>query len=456
MRLQSYLAGAWQSGEGRASLLRDASTGAVVAESASEGLDFAGGAAPRARGRRAGPARADLPRTRRDPARARQAAARLQAGVLRALAPHRRDEGRLLDRHRRRHRHDAGFREQGFARTPEQPRLPRRRARGTLAGRNLRRPAHLRAARGRRRAHQCVQLPGVGNAREARAGIARRRAGDREARDCHELPDGARRAAHRRDRHPAARCAAAHLRRRRRPVRPPRLPGRRFLHRVGRDGGEASHAPCGRAAQRALRRGDGLAQFFHPRPGRRARNARVRALRPGSRARDDREGRAEVHGDPQGAGAAGDAGRSGRGAPGEAGRDRRRRPARRGRRHGAAREPCPARRGARARRRSRTRVRADLGRSGGIRTDGRQPPRGRFPAPDPAPVPRRRKGARRAFGRGLRSRHDRDRVRRHAGRDRARAPRARAASPDPSSPPTRRLRPSSSSGSRLTTDASWS
>jgi len=41
MRLESYLAGAWQSGEGRASLLRDASTGAVVAESASEGLDFA-------------------------------------------------------------------------------------------------------------------------------------------------------------------------------------------------------------------------------------------------------------------------------------------------------------------------------------------------------------------------------------------------------------------------------
>ena len=42
MRLQSYLAGTWQSGEGRTSLLRDASTGAVIAEAASEGLDFAG------------------------------------------------------------------------------------------------------------------------------------------------------------------------------------------------------------------------------------------------------------------------------------------------------------------------------------------------------------------------------------------------------------------------------
>jgi oxepin-CoA hydrolase/3-oxo-5,6-dehydrosuberyl-CoA semialdehyde dehydrogenase len=40
MRLQSYVAGHWQSGEGRAALLRDASTGAVVAEAASEGIDF--------------------------------------------------------------------------------------------------------------------------------------------------------------------------------------------------------------------------------------------------------------------------------------------------------------------------------------------------------------------------------------------------------------------------------
>ncbi|HEU4516988.1 MAG TPA: phenylacetic acid degradation bifunctional protein PaaZ, partial [Steroidobacteraceae bacterium] len=41
MRLQSYLAGSWQGGGGRAALLRDASTGAVIAEAASEGLDFA-------------------------------------------------------------------------------------------------------------------------------------------------------------------------------------------------------------------------------------------------------------------------------------------------------------------------------------------------------------------------------------------------------------------------------
>jgi oxepin-CoA hydrolase/3-oxo-5,6-dehydrosuberyl-CoA semialdehyde dehydrogenase len=40
MRLQSYVAGEWRGGQGRAALLRDASTGAVVAEAASEGLDF--------------------------------------------------------------------------------------------------------------------------------------------------------------------------------------------------------------------------------------------------------------------------------------------------------------------------------------------------------------------------------------------------------------------------------
>ena len=40
MRLQNYLAGNWRSGEGPASALRDASTGALIAETASGGLDF--------------------------------------------------------------------------------------------------------------------------------------------------------------------------------------------------------------------------------------------------------------------------------------------------------------------------------------------------------------------------------------------------------------------------------
>jgi oxepin-CoA hydrolase/3-oxo-5,6-dehydrosuberyl-CoA semialdehyde dehydrogenase len=40
MRLESYVAGRWQGGGGRATALRDASTGAVVAEAGSEGIDF--------------------------------------------------------------------------------------------------------------------------------------------------------------------------------------------------------------------------------------------------------------------------------------------------------------------------------------------------------------------------------------------------------------------------------
>ncbi len=42
MQLKSYLAGRWQAGGGRATALRDASTGDVIAETSSEGLDFRG------------------------------------------------------------------------------------------------------------------------------------------------------------------------------------------------------------------------------------------------------------------------------------------------------------------------------------------------------------------------------------------------------------------------------
>jgi oxepin-CoA hydrolase/3-oxo-5,6-dehydrosuberyl-CoA semialdehyde dehydrogenase len=41
MRLESYVAGEWRRGGGHATALRDASTGAIVAEAATEGLDFA-------------------------------------------------------------------------------------------------------------------------------------------------------------------------------------------------------------------------------------------------------------------------------------------------------------------------------------------------------------------------------------------------------------------------------
>ncbi|MGH8136370.1 MAG: 3,4-dehydroadipyl-CoA semialdehyde dehydrogenase, partial [Steroidobacteraceae bacterium] len=42
MQLQSYLAGRWEAGGGKATALRDASTGDVIAEASSEGFDFRG------------------------------------------------------------------------------------------------------------------------------------------------------------------------------------------------------------------------------------------------------------------------------------------------------------------------------------------------------------------------------------------------------------------------------
>ena len=40
MRLKSYVSGRWHEGGGEATLLRDATTGAVIAEASSEGIDF--------------------------------------------------------------------------------------------------------------------------------------------------------------------------------------------------------------------------------------------------------------------------------------------------------------------------------------------------------------------------------------------------------------------------------
>ncbi len=241
MRLESYLAGSWQSGDGRATALRDASTGAVVAEAASGGLDF--GAALEYARNVGGPALRGM--TFHERAALLRAlgkrAARLQARVLRAVARNRRDQRRFLDRHRRRDRHDARVREQGQAGTPEQPRLSRRSGGGAVEGRQFRGTAHLRAARRRRSAYQRLQLPRLGNAREARPCAACGRAGAGEARDGDQLPHRARRAAHRRDRSAAAGRAATGLWRRRRPVRSPRLPGRGVVHGLGGDGREASH-----------------------------------------------------------------------------------------------------------------------------------------------------------------------------------------------------------------------
>jgi oxepin-CoA hydrolase/3-oxo-5,6-dehydrosuberyl-CoA semialdehyde dehydrogenase len=42
MNLQSYVGGAWQSGRGDGVAMRDATTGEVISEASSTGVDFAG------------------------------------------------------------------------------------------------------------------------------------------------------------------------------------------------------------------------------------------------------------------------------------------------------------------------------------------------------------------------------------------------------------------------------
>ena len=73
------------------------------------------------------------------------------------------------------------FSSKGRRELPNAQRPDRRRDGAAVEERHLRRPARLHPAPGRRRPHQRVQLPGLGDAREARADLARGRAGDRQA-----------------------------------------------------------------------------------------------------------------------------------------------------------------------------------------------------------------------------------------------------------------------------------
>ena len=162
-----------------------------------------------------------------------------QGRAVRAQLPDRRDPQGRLDRHRGRRRHALLLLVQGPPRAARRARAARRRAGDAVEERHLHRPARLHLAAGRRGPHQRLQLPGLGDAREARADPARGRAGDREAGLGDRLPGRGGVPDHDRSGHPAARRGAADRRRRRRPVRPSDLAGRGQLHRLGRDRDEA-------------------------------------------------------------------------------------------------------------------------------------------------------------------------------------------------------------------------
>ena len=201
---------------------------------------------------RAGDARADLPPARGRAQGAGQAALGGQGRALRAVPAHRRHPPRLDGRHRRRLRHALRFREQGHPRAAQRHDRARRTARAPGARRHLRRPARLHLASGRRRAGQRLQLPRLGHAREARAGVPRRTADDRQAGQPDGVPHRGRRTPHRRL-GPAPRgIAAAAVRQRRHPARPAHRAGLRGVHGLGAHRGRPARAPV-RAARRASR-----------------------------------------------------------------------------------------------------------------------------------------------------------------------------------------------------------
>ena len=104
--------------------MRDATTGEIIGEASSAGHRLRARCSTYARGR-GGPALREM--TFHERAGLLKVLAKRLVGaqgrVLRALLSHGRDQGRLLDRHRRRHRHGLRLRRQGGARAAERPRV---------------------------------------------------------------------------------------------------------------------------------------------------------------------------------------------------------------------------------------------------------------------------------------------------------------------------------------------
>ena len=295
------------------------------------------------------PRRADLPPARDAAQAVRARPHRAQGRALRDLGAHRRDEGRLVGRHRRRHRRAVHVLGQGPTRDAERAGLRRRPRRAALEGRLIPRTAHLHAAARRGRADQRVQLPGVGLAREVRARVPRRRADARQAGDADRLPRRGVRAHPRRVGAAARGLAAARV-----SGSVPTL----FDHlRLGDLVGFTGSAPRPpRRCARTTRVQTGGVRFTSETDSINASilgadaiegtpefDAFVRQLVD----RDDLEGRAEVHRDPAGDRARGiRRRRRRRRARAHRRARRRRRPARRGRHDGPARLDRAARRGA--------------------------------------------------------------------------------------------------------------
>ena len=272
---------------------------------------------------------------------------------------------------------------------------------------------------------------------------------DREAGEPDRLPDRARRAPHRRVRHPARRRAAADLRLGRRPARPRHRPGRRHLHRLGLDRPQAasSHPAIVENSTRFTMEADSLnAAILGPDAGPGTPEfdlfvrevAREMTVKAGQKCTAIRRVIAPRAFTDALVAALGD----------RLAQDRPRRPGRRGDPHGPARQPRPAQGGPRAhpraRRRGRDRRRRPRRRDASPpATPRRAPSSTRSSSTATRPLERRRHPRRRGLRPGL----HRHALRRPRRGDRARQARQGLASSPRSSPTTRRSprRPSSAS-----------
>ena len=294
MNLESYVSGRWQAGRGAGVALRDASTGDLIAEASSAGIDFREVLTyARSRG---GPALRLLTFHER-------------AAMLKALAK------RLLDFkaefYELSYRTGAtkddswididggigtvfAFASKGARELPNSTvyldgALEPLSKSGAFVGQ------HVYVSREGAALHiNAFNFPVWGMLEKLAPAILAGRAGDREAGDGDGLSHGTRGAPDRGVGVVARRRAAAHLRQCRRPVRSSHVPGFRLVHGLGRHGGGTASPSDGDPPGRAVHRRDGLAQLraFLPRmPPREAPSSicssgKSRASSPSRRARN--------------------------------------------------------------------------------------------------------------------------------------------------------------------------
>ena len=273
-RLESYAAGRWFTAEDEGRPLLDASTGEEVVPHLRPGARPRRDDDVRADRRRPRAAGAHLPRAGRDAQGARQAPDGARRGVPRALAAHRSHEGRRDGRHRGRHRHPVRLRQRRHPAAAQRHGPPRRRPDPAGQGRHLRGPARLHLAARRHGADQRVQLPGLGDAREARPGVPRRAADDRQAGRADVLRHRGGGPRDRRVGDPPGGLGPAADGQPGRAARRADRPGPCRLHRLGAHRRAAPH-PHQRAARRRHPRCRGrLAQLLDPRTRRDRRRPR--------------------------------------------------------------------------------------------------------------------------------------------------------------------------------------